>query len=261
MKDQLNRTIKIDYVPKRIVSLVPSQTELLFDLGLESSIVGITKFCVHPNHFLKNKTIVGGTKQVSFNKIKALNPDIILCNKEENSKEMIDELENLAPVHLSDIYTISDCLELINMYGILFSVESQAENLIDTIKGEQQNFQDFIKAQPKLKTVYFIWKTPWMVAAKHTFINALMLVAKFENHFQNLERYPEINLEKNIDDKVEVIMLSTEPFPFKEEHVNAMKINYPKAKVFLVDGELFSWYGSRLTKSFEYLKSLRIKCI
>ncbi|MEO8932907.1 MAG: helical backbone metal receptor [Xanthomarina sp.] len=261
MKDQLNRTIELKDTPKRIISLVPSQTELLCDLGLESSLVGITKFCVHPHHLLSHVAVVGGTKHVHYDKIKALHPDIILCNKEENTQEMIVELEKIAPVHLSDIYNIEDCLELIGMYGILFSVENKAEEIVSTIKNEQQQFQEFIKDQPKLKTVYFIWKKPWMVAANNNFIDALLSVGKFENHFQDLERYPEIELEKDIDDTVDVIMLSTEPFPFKEPHVEAMKMKFPKAKVLLVDGELFSWYGSRLAKSFQYFKMLRLESL
>jgi len=261
MKDQLDRIISFKSTPKRIVSLVPSQTELLYDLGLESSLVGITKFCVHPHHLLSNVAVVGGTKQVHFDKIKALQPDIILCNKEENTQEMIEELEKIAPVHLSDIYTIEDCLELIAMYGAIFSVERRAEAIILTIKKEHQEFQDFIKDQPKLKTAYFIWKTPWMVAANTNFINALLTVGKFENYFLYLDRYPEIDLEKDLGKDVEVIMLSTEPFPFKDAHVEAMKIAFPNAKVLLVDGELFSWYGSRLAKSFKYFKALRLESL
>jgi ABC-type Fe3+-hydroxamate transport system substrate-binding protein len=257
--DQLNRSIQINQIPKRIVSLVPSQTELIYDLGLESSIVGITKFCVHPHHLISNVSVVGGTKQVHFDKIKILNPDIILCNKEENTQEMIEELEKIAPVHLSDIYSIEDCLELINMYGSLFSVEDKAEKIITKIKKEQQEFHFHIKNQPQLKTAYFIWKNPWMVAAKNTFINALLSESKFENYFKELERYPEIDLEKELDKDVEVIMLSTEPFPFKEEHVKELKLKFPQAKVLLVDGEMFSWYGSRLIKVFDYFKRLHLQ--
>lgn len=257
--DQLNRSIQINQIPKRIVSLVPSQTELLYDLGLESSIVGITKFCVHPKHLISNVSVVGGTKQVHFGKIKALKPSIILCNKEENTQEMIEELEKIAPVHLSDIYSIEDCLELINMYGVLFLVADKAENMITKIKNEQQKFQQFIKEQHRYKTVYFIWKNPWMVAAKNTFINALLNESHFENHFKNLDRYPEIDLENDLGKDVEVIMLSTEPFPFKEEHVKELKLIFPQTKVLLVDGEMFSWYGSRLIKVFDYFKSLHLQ--
>ena len=119
--DQLNRNVELEHIPKRIVSLVPSQTELLVDLGLENDLVGITKFCVHPNHLRKQKTIVGGTKQIHLDKIKALRPDIILCNKEENTKEIIRDLEDLAPIHISDVNTVEDCLELIKMYSIIFN--------------------------------------------------------------------------------------------------------------------------------------------
>ncbi|MCX7548251.1 helical backbone metal receptor [Xanthomarina sp. F1114] len=261
MKDQLNRTIELRSKPTRIVSLVPSQTELLYDLGLESSLVGITKFCVHPYHLISNIKVVGGTKQVHFDRIKALAPDIILCNKEENTQEMIVELEKIAPVHLSDIYTIEDCLELIKMYGTIFQVESNAEEIVSKIKNEHKTFQDFIKNQPKLNTAYFIWKNPWMVAANDNFINTLLSAGHFKNYFEDLERYPEIDLEKDLSQDVDVILLSTEPFPFKEEHINAMKLKYPKAKVLLVDGELFSWYGSRLTKSFQYFKTLRLESL
>src|SRR5690606_15229799 len=130
MKDQLHRPLLLEKTPKRIISLVPSQTELLVDLGLESSIVGVTKFCVHPIHIKEEKVIVGGTKQVHFDKIRDLKPDIILCNKEENTKEMILELEKIATVHISDIYTIDDTLELIELYGDLFLKKDAAITMI-----------------------------------------------------------------------------------------------------------------------------------
>ena len=255
-KDQLKRTLEISVIPKRIISLVPSQTELLVDLGLESLIAGVTKFCVHPFSLRKNKTVVGGTKQVDFDKIRNLEPDIILCNKEENTKEMILELEKIAPVHISDIYNLEDALELIGLYGELFSVEKNAELLIENIRNEHQDFQKYIKDQPKLKVAYFIWKNPWMVAAKDTFINEMLVLNNFENYFGNLKRYPEIQLDA-IGENVDVILLSSEPFPFKEEHIESLKLRFPNCKVILVDGEYFSWYGSRLEKAFEYFKTLR----
>jgi len=255
-QDQLKRVLVLEHIPKRIVSLVPSQTELLVDLGLESSIVGLTKFCIHPSSLRKNKTVVGGTKQVNFDKIKALNPDIILCNKEENTKEMILELESIAPVHISDICDLDDALELIELYGELFSAEKKATLLIKNIKKESQDFRHYVKDQPRLKVVYFIWKIPWMVAAKETFINEMLVLNNFENYFGNLTRYPEIELDA-IDKNIDVIMLSSEPFPFKEEHVNSLELKFPDCKVVLVDGEYFSWYGSRLAEAFGYFKTLR----
>ncbi|MEH6536362.1 MAG: helical backbone metal receptor [Psychroserpens sp.] len=255
-QDQLKRILELQETPRRIVSLVPSQTELLVDLGLESSIVGLTKFCVHPEHLRGVKTVVGGTKQVHFNNIKALNPDIILCNKEENTKEMISELEKIAPVHISDIYNLYDALLLIEMYGVLFSVEKKAEGLIQDVKREHKGFCRYIEDQPKLKVAYFIWKNPWMVAAKHTFINEMLQLNNFENIFGNLERYPEVDL-YTIDKDVEVLMLSSEPFPFNNEHIEILKNELPNTKVILVDGEYFSWYGSRLKDAFRYFKTLR----
>ncbi|MEO5789263.1 MAG: ABC transporter substrate-binding protein [Gelidibacter sp.] len=256
MKDQLNRTISLIETPKRIISLVPSQTELLVDLGLEDAIVGITKFCVHPVHLKGNKSIVGGTKQVHFDKIKALHPDIILCNKEENTKEMIQELEKIATVHISDIYTIDDSLELIKLYGALFSKEENANAIIKGITEKKLDFDQFIQDKPKRSAAYFIWKQPWMVAAKDNFIDELLHLNKFENYYSDLERYPEVILQKNRPESAELVLLSTEPFPFHESHVQDIRTFFPNATILVVDGEMFSWYGSRLLKAFDYFKTL-----
>jgi len=256
MKDQLNRTIQINGIPKRIISLVPSQTELLYDMGLESSIVGITKFCVHPVHFRKEKKIVGGTKSVHFDKIKDLNPDIILCNKEENTQEMILELEKIAPVHISDIYTMDDCLELIEMYGNLFAKEEIASQINSDIKLKYDDFKNFISNISELKTAYFIWKNPWMVAASDNFINTMLRLNSFKNYFGELTRYPEIELSEDKKETADLVLLSSEPFPFSEKHMDEVRTYFPNAKVLVVDGEMFSWYGTRLLKAFDYFKSL-----
>lgn len=256
MKDQLNRHIDLENTPKRIVSLVPSQTELLVDLGLEDAIVGITKFCVHPLHLKAQKTIVGGTKQVHFDKIKALQPDVILCNKEENTKEMIQELEKIATVHISDIYSIEDSLELIKLYGALFSKEERAHEIIKEIAAKKLDFDQFIKDKPKKSAAYFIWKQPWMVAAKHNFIDELLCLNGFKNYYSDLERYPEVMLQKYRPESAELVLLSTEPFPFNESHIQDIKTYFPQATILVVDGEMFSWYGSRLLKAFDYFKTL-----
>ena len=255
-KDQLNRTFSLENTPARIVSLVPSQTELLYDLGLEDQIAGITRFCVHPSHFKKTKTIVGGTKKVKFNKIKELKPDIILCNKEENTEEMIRELEKTAPVHISDIYTVNDCLELIAMYGQLFSKAAEARIIIDAIKKKQDHFTRHIEHKPKIKTAYFIWKNPWMAAAKKTFIDSMLKLNNFENCYGQLLRYPEIDLSSDASPSPQLVLLSSEPYPFKEKHSQELQEFFPNARILLVDGEMFSWYGTRLLKAFDYFKTL-----
>lgn len=256
MKDQLGRPLILEDIPKRIVSLVPSQTELLVDLGLEEALVGLTKFCVHPSYLKAQKTIVGGTKQVHFDKIEALRPDIILCNKEENTKDMIRDLEKIAPVHISDIYTIADVLELIRQYGVLFSKEEQAQLLMARISKGKLDFDQFIKDKPVKRAAYFIWKQPWMVAAAHNFIDELLRLNHFENYYQHLERYPKVRLDELQPETADLVLLSTEPYPFNESHFQQIKTYFPKASLMVVDGEMFSWYGSRLLKAFSYFKTL-----
>ncbi len=257
--DQLQRTIELKSTPKRIISLVPSQTELLCDLGLEESLVGVTKFCAHPHHITTDVAVVGGTKQVHLDKIKALKPDIILCNKEENTKEIVEACEPICPVHVSDIYTIADSIELIKQYGNLFDKQTEAEVICSKIAAEVRDFKVFLKDKQELKVAYFIWKSPWMVAANHTFINHLLELNKFTNAFLELERYPEVFLEASGGyDAVDLVLLSSEPFPFKEKHKDEVQAYFPKAKIVLADGELFSWYGSRLLKAFKYFKMLRL---
>ena len=255
-KDQLNRKIQLKDTPKRIVSLVPSQTELLVDLGLSDSIVGITKFCVHPKDLKKDKTIVGGTKAIKIDKIKALNPDIILCNKEENSKDIIEALVDVAPIHISDIYNLEDALEMISDYGELFQVEEKASQMIKKIKSQRESFQDYKNSRQIKKVAYFIWKNPWMVAASNTYIDVMISEAGFDNIFKTETRYPEISLENSKLKEVDVIFLSSEPFPFKQKHIEELKLQFPQKEVIIVDGEMFSWYGSRLLKAYNYFKTI-----
>lgn len=255
-KDQLNRNLQLNKIPKRIVSLVPSQTELLVDLGLEALIVGVTKFCVHPKHLRMSKKVVGGTKKINKEKIKELQPDIILCNKEENTKRIIESLEEIAPIHISDIYNLGNCFELINMYGDIFNVESKASAIISKIENQREVFQNFTITLPKLKVAYFIWKNPWMVAASNTFIDIMIKEAGFKNVFKEETRYPEIDLNNSKLENADIIFLSSEPFPFKEVHVSELKLQFPNKTIKIVDGELFSWYGSRLQTSYSYFKTL-----
>lgn len=256
MKDQLKRKIQINRIPRRIISLVPSQTELLVDLGLESSIVGVTKFCVHPKHLKMSKAVVGGTKQINIEKIKALQPDIILCNKEENTEEIIKSLEDIAPIHVSDIYNLEDCFELIKMYAAIFDVEDNALDLISNIQIEQEAYKLQFQNTDNLKVAYFIWKDPWMVAASDNFIDVMIKEAGFINAFESEKRYPEIDLNNSNLAEADLIFLSSEPFPFKEEHVLELQSQFPEKTIKIVDGEMFSWYGSRLLKSYSYFKRL-----
>ncbi|EIJ39536.1 ABC-type Fe3+-hydroxamate transport system, periplasmic component [Galbibacter orientalis DSM 19592] len=257
MKDQLGRHINLKSTPQRIISLVPSQTELLYDLGLEERIIGVTKFCVHPKRALVNKTVVGGTKDVKYELIQSLKPDVILCNKEENTKEIVSTLEKISTVHVSDIYTLQDSLALIKQYGELFSAENSAENLITTITSEWKSFKAFVKDASEKKVAYFIWRKPWMVAGNNTFIDFLLKENRFINAFGEKARYPEVLLsELKMMEDLDYILLSSEPFPFKQKHIDEIQRELPSVKIILVDGEYFSWYGSRLQNAFKYFESL-----
>ena len=246
--DFIGRTLSFSQPPMRIISLVPSQTELLVDLGLEDNLVGVTKFCVHPKSLRKDKEVVGGTKQVKLQKIKSLQPDIILCNKEENTLEMVNALEQIAPVHVSDIRTLEDNNRLILDYGKLFHVEETARILVQKITSEKDQFQTLISNQPKRKVAYLIWRDPWMTVGRDTFIHHMLELNNFENVFQDLDRYPGIDINTLPD--VDVLLLSSEPYPFKTKHLK--EIPLPIDKIKFVNGEYFSWYGSRIALAFDY---------
>ncbi len=260
--DQLGTIHTFDTTPKRIVSLVPSQTELLFDLGLEDSIVGITKFCVHPFHFKSTKKIIGGTKKVHYEKIKSLHPDIIIANKEENTPEIVAELSAICPVWVTDIITIDDSLQMITDFGELFNKRTEAQKWNNKIHFAWQDFQNFMTDKPVRKAAYFIWANPYMVAGGNTFINELLRLNKFENIYDNHPnyegRYPEVIIENmRQEGDPDLILLSSEPFPFTDEHAFELGRYTHHAKTVFVDGEMFSWYGSRLFKAFDYFKKIQ----
>lgn len=257
LADQLGTFHTFEFSPKRIVSLVPSQTELLYELGLEEQIVGITKFCVHPNHFKSIKNIVGGTKKVNFEKIKALQPDIIIANKEENTKEIVEELSKTAAVWVTDIRTINDNFQMISDFGQLFNRRTESQKWNDKIKFALAEFESFIKEKPIQKAAYFIWKNPYMVAGSDNYINEILKLNHFKNIYENRGRYPEIEINKiRLEGDPDIVFLSSEPYPFKEEDAFEIGRFTHHAKTVFVDGEMFSWYGSRLLKALSYFRML-----
>ena len=257
LKDQIGFQHSFESSPKRIISLVPSQTELLFELGLEEQIVGITKFCVHPFHFKSTKKIVGGTKQVNSDKITALQPDIIICNKEENTLEMVEELREICPVWVTDIRTIDDNFQMISDFGQIFNRRTEAQKWNDKIKFALAEFESFIKEKPLQKAAYFIWKHPYMVAGSDNYINEILKLNHFQNIYEKRGRYPEIEVNKiRLEGDPDIVFLSSEPYPFKEEDAFEIGRFTHHAKTVFVDGEMFSWYGSRLLKALSYFKAL-----
>ena len=253
-KDQLGRILTFTSTPQRIVSLVPSQTELFVDLGLIDSLVGVTKFCVHPADLRKQKTIVGGTKQVHYDRISELQPDVIIANKEENTSEMVKELESIAPVWISDIYSVQDSLDFVLSMGELFDKPEEANSIVQNTNDARYHFLEKIAGCEITKVAYLIWKKPFMAAGRNTFINALLQDNKFKNIITDPQsRYPEVSKEEL--KTADLILLSSEPYPFKEEDRQQLEDQLNKP-VLLVDGEYFSWYGSRLAKAYDYFRRL-----
>ncbi len=251
--DMMGRTVEVNYPPQRIVSLVPSQTELLYDLGLDVEVVGITKFCVHPESWFRSKTRVGGTKQVHIDKVLELKPDLIIANKEENLKADIEELEKHCPVWISDIKNIEDGLRMIGEVGILTDKEEQANSIVRDIA---TGFEMLQQAETSLRVAYFIWRGPWMSVGHDTFISNMIETIGWQNVLKEKSRYPEITLEETAAYKPEMVLLSSEPYPFKDKHIAEVKTAMPNAEVLLVDGEMFSWYGSRMLKAVPYFSEL-----
>ncbi|HSC52321.1 MAG TPA: helical backbone metal receptor [Phnomibacter sp.] len=237
---------------KRIVSLVPSLTETLQDLGLETETVGITKFCVHPDHWFNTKERIGGTKQVDIEKIKSLQPDFVIASKEENVQEQVEAIAQFCPVLLTDIVTLQDALDAIACIGRYTHKHMEAEKMV---AGIQTAFSQ-LKGNGKKKAAYFMWRQPWMVAGGDTFIHHMMEAAGFENVFAFSTRYPQVTPEALEQLNPDYILLSSEPYPFSEKHKAEFEQVLPKAKLLLVDGEMFSWYGSRLLKSAAYFRTL-----
>lgn len=250
--DQTQYSGSVTRSPKRIISLVPSQTELLADLGLDEQVVGITKFCIHPAHWQKSKTLIGGTKSFHFDTIDQLQPDLILGNKEENYESGIRQLREKYPVWLSDIETLDDALRMIHSIGVLTQTEKKAHSIANSI---QEAFRDTDQVKSK-SVLYLIWRDPWIAAGRNTFINTILELGGWKN-IEPASRYPNLSYQDLQTLAPDYIFLSTEPFPFQTKHIDELTQLVPKSKVVLVDGEMFSWYGSRLTKTPAYLRSLK----
>lgn len=254
--DQVGRQVTLpDTMPKRIVSLVPSQTELLADLGLEEEVVGITKFCIHPKTWFKSKKRIGGTKDVKIQEVLALQPDLIIANKEENERGALEILSQFVPVYISDIRTLDDALAMIAAVGEITGKSHLAQPMVESIS---QGFAELPALLKGKKVLYGIWYKPWMLVGNDTFIAAILgrLGAEVLVPEGKPRRYPEATIEEMSALKPDLIMLSSEPYPFKQKHIDELMHAGLQVPVLLVDGDMFSWYGSRLLQAPKYIHSL-----
>jgi ABC-type Fe3+-hydroxamate transport system substrate-binding protein len=251
--DMTGREVGVVLSPQRIVSLVPSQTELLYYLGLQDEVIGITKFCVHPEKWFREKKRIGGTKSLHLDVIKGLRPDLILANKEENNQEQIEELAKSFPVWVSDITTVNDAMCMIRNVGVLTGTMAAAIELDRVLKARYKSLNK--NPNPK-KVAYFIWRDPWMSVGGDTFISDMISRMGWVNVLANKFRYPHLDMGDIASLDVDLILLSSEPYPFKEQHIAEIKAVLPNVEVKLVDGEMFSWYGNRMLQAVDYLKEL-----
>ncbi len=245
--DQLGRKVILPHPPKRIISLVPSITELLYDLGLFENIVGRTKFCVHPKEALRAIPKIGGTKNVNFDRVLALQPDLIIANKEENDKSQIEQLSQHFPVWISDIANFGEAMEMIDYLGGIVGKQAEADKIVK----DSNALLEQLKPSKIQRAAYLIWQKPYMTIGKDTYIHDMLGHAGYENIFGEQTRYPSFTLEELEARQPEVMLLSSEPFPFKQKHIDALQLTFPDIPIQLVDGEAFSWYGTRFLKTFK----------
>lgn len=238
---------------QKIISLVPSLTELVFDLGLEEQLAGRTRFCVHPKEKVEKIPIVGGTKNPRLDKIREINPDYIIANKEENRPEDIEELMDNFEVNVTDIATIEDAIITIHELGQVFGKTERAQKLITDIQFRLENRPD----ESALRTAYMIWKDPWMTVGHDTYIHDVLEHWNLPNVFADKTRYPKIDLKELKSHNPDLVLLSSEPYPFKEKHMAQVEEACPAARVLLVEGEWFSWYGSHMKHAFGRLNAWR----
>ena len=248
--DALGRRIELAPPPRRIVSLVPSLTELLADLGLDDEVVGLTRFCVHPDGWKRRKAIVGGTKTVDAERVAALRPDLVLAAKEENVQDQVDALD--APTFVTDVATVAEAVAMIRTIGALVDRAEAADELADTIA---RGFAALAPAR-RVSAAYLIWRDPWMTVGGDTFISDVMAHAGLDNVYRDTDRYPTVTPDALRDRQPEVVLLSSEPYPFRSAHLAEVRALVPSARVELADGELFSWYGSRMRAAPSHLRTL-----
>lgn len=249
LTDARGRTIRIESPPERIVSLVPSLTQLLADLELEERVAGITRFCTQPAGWKSNKVIVGGTKNVNLERVQKLKPDLILANIEENVRPDVEQLDELAPVYVTDISRLEDALTAIETIGQLTGQTSAAGTLVEEISARFAT----IPAVPPLRALYLIWRQPYMTVGRDTFIHDMMRYGSFINVFARRTRYPVVSPEEITAANPDVVLLSSEPYPFKQEHADEIRAFLPTTPIFFVEGAAFSWYGSGLLDTPSYI--------
>ena len=242
----------------RIACLVPSITELLCDLGLAPQLVARTGFCIHPEQAVRAIPKVGGTKDVDLERLRALAPTHVVVNIDENTKPVADALADFVPhVVVTHPNTPEDNLALYRLMGALFGCIHEANMLCNRLLAALAGARDAARDWPPQRVLYLIWKDPWMAVAPSTYISQTLATVGWHTVPQSPEpRYPEVQLPAGARE-ADLVLLSTEPYMFRQRHVAELRALLPDRQVGLIDGEMTSWYGSRAIHGLEYLPRFR----
>ena len=244
----------------RVVSLCPSLTELVFDLGRGADLVGVTKFCVHPAQGVAAIEKVGGTKNPKVDRIVELAPDLVLLNEEENRAEDAESLREAGiRCHVSFPRTAGETAEMVRSIGAALGSADEAETIAAEIEARAERARAAARGRPPVRFACLIWRRPWMAAAGDTFLDALLGLAGGVNVFADrADRYPEVTATELASADPDAILLTSEPFPFREEHADELAgaTGLPRERFVFVDGELLSWHGSRTPRGIDYAASV-----
>lgn len=262
---QRHQPVNVSAATPRIVSLVPSITELLCDLGLHQWLVGRTGFCIHPASIVKTIPKVGGTKDVNIEKVRALAPTHVIVNIDENEKQTVDTLAQFIPhIVVTHPCTPRDNLALYRLLGSIFCVEEKAEMLCTSFEQAYLALRQRANPVPQ-RVLYCIWKDPWMTVSRDTYIANMLAEIGWQQWEDDQAvtarpRYPVFSWRKEVLDAIDCVLLSSEPYRFTEEHVDALEKQIGKP-VQMIDGEMLSWYGSRAIRGLDYLHQLGNGCV
>jgi ABC-type Fe3+-hydroxamate transport system substrate-binding protein len=246
----------------RIVSLVPSITELLFDLGLQANVVGRTGFCIHPKDLVRKVPKVGGTKTIDLARIKRLHPTHLVVNIDENPRGMVEEIAKFVPtVVVTHPCAPRDNLDLYRLLGGIFSRQQHAEELCRRFEHAYDEVATIGAAWPRQKVLYLIWKAPWMTVSSDTYISRMLATVGWDTVAPSSNaRYPTVDLSPAVLSQVSFVLLSSEPYSFRERHCVEVLDVMPersRTRVALIDGAMASWYGSRAIPGLNYLREFR----
>ena len=247
----------------RLISLCPSLTELVFDLGAGDELLARTKFCIHPQPDVERIEKVGGTKNPKVARIVELAPDLVLMNEEENRREDAEAIREAGiRVHSSLPRTAEETAAMVRSIGGAIGRRSRAEEIARDIERRAERVRRAAEGRPPVSFAYLIWREPWMTVNGDTFVDAMLTLAGGRNVFGGRdERYPTIGIEELRDAAPDAVLLSSEPFPFGTKHIEelARLTGFEPGRFALVDGELLSWHGSRTPRGIDYAESVIVR--